>query len=61
LRIGRTAPNKPAHTLLLIARFPVVDNLTGLNQLPPAAPDSPRSHRIRDLGAFVVRACARLL
>jgi kynurenine formamidase len=52
---------RPAHTLLLGAGIPVVEHLTGLEQLPPtgawftAAP-----LRIEKLGTIPVRAFARL-
>jgi hypothetical protein len=46
-------PNAPAHTLLLVARFPVVEHFTGLDQLPPgrarftAIPTDTRLGRLR--------------
>jgi kynurenine formamidase len=50
---------RPAHTWLLAARIPVVEHLTGLNQLPDtgfrftAAPPA-----VRGMGTFPVRAFA---
>jgi kynurenine formamidase len=52
-------PSRPAHTLLLAAEIPVVEHLTGLEQLPTygalftAAPP-----RFAGLGTFPVRAFA---
>jgi kynurenine formamidase len=52
-------PARPAHTLLLQAGVPVVEHLTGLEQLPPrgsrftAAPP-----RVAEFGTFPVRAFA---
>jgi arylformamidase len=62
LNIDDTADSeRPAHTLLLAAGIPVVEHLTGLEELPPtgawftAAP-----LRIEKLGTIPVRAFARL-
>lgn len=52
---------RPAHSILLAAGIPVLEHLTGLEQLPPtgarlhAAPP-----RVRDFGTFPVRAYAVL-
>ena len=52
---------RPAHSILLAAGIPVLEHLTGLDQLPPtgarlhAAPP-----RVRDFGTFPVRAYAVL-
>jgi kynurenine formamidase len=52
---------RPAHSILLAAGVPVLEHLTGLDQLPPtgarlhAAPP-----RVRDFGTFPVRAYAVL-
>jgi arylformamidase len=52
---------RPAHTLLLGAGIPVVEHLTGLEQLPPAgAWFTAVPLRIEDLGTIPVRAFARL-
>lgn len=54
-----TDPTRPAHTILLGAGIPIVENLTGLNALPlsgfrfSAAP-----MRVVGMGAFPVRAWA---
>jgi arylformamidase len=53
------AGERPAHTLLLAAGIPIVEHLTGLDQLPPygsrftAAPP-----RVAGFGTFPVRADA---
>lgn len=52
---------RPAHTLLLAAGIPVVEHLTGLEQLPPAgAWFSAVPLRIEGFGTIPVRAFARL-
>jgi arylformamidase len=52
---------RPAHTLLLAAGIPVVEHLTGLDQLPPAgARFTAVPLRIENLGTIPVRAFARL-
>jgi arylformamidase len=53
---------RPALTLLLAAGIPVIENLTGLEQLPPAgASFTAVPLRIQGLGIIPVRAFARLL
>jgi kynurenine formamidase len=52
---------RPAHTLLLGAGIPVVEHLTGLQQLPPAgATFTAVPLRIKGLGTIPVRAFAML-
>jgi len=52
---------RPAHTLLLAACIPVVEHLTGLEQLPPTgAWFTAVPLRIQGLGTIPVRAFARL-
>jgi len=52
---------RPAHTLLLAAGIPVVEHLTGLDQLPPTgASFTSVPLRIEGLGTIPVRAFARL-
>jgi kynurenine formamidase len=52
---------RPAHTLLLAAGIPVVEHLTGLEQLPPAgASFTAVPLRIQGFGTVSVRAFARL-
>jgi len=52
---------RPAHTLLLGAGIPVIEHLTGLDQLPPAgALFTAVPLRIQGLGTIPVRAFARL-
>jgi arylformamidase len=52
---------RPAHTLLLAAGIPVVEHLTGLDQLPPAgASFTAVPLRIQGFGTVPVRAFARL-
>jgi kynurenine formamidase len=52
---------RPAHSLLLAAGVPVVENLTGLDQLPPTgARFTAVPLRIEQLGTVPVRAFARL-
>jgi kynurenine formamidase len=52
---------RPAHSLLLAAGIPVVEHLTGLDQLPPAgARFTAVPLRIEGLGTIPVRAFARL-
>jgi kynurenine formamidase len=52
---------RPAHSLLLAAGIPVVENLTGLDQLPPAgARFTAVPLRIEEFGTIPVRAFARL-
>ena len=62
LNIDDTADaERPAHTLLLGAGIPVVENLTGLDQLPPtAAHFTAVPLRIEATGTIPVRAFARL-
>jgi len=62
LNIDDTADGgRPAHTLLLAAGIPVVEHLTGLEQLPPAgAWFTAVPLRIEGLGTIPVRAFARL-
>jgi kynurenine formamidase len=52
---------RPAHTILLAAGIPVVEHLTGLDQLPPTgAVFTAAPLRIEGLGTIPVRAFARL-
>ncbi len=52
---------RPAHTLLLSAGIPIVEHLTGLDQLPPAgARFTAVPLRIEGFGTIPVRAFARL-
>jgi arylformamidase len=52
---------RPAHTLLLAAGIPVIEHLTGLEQLPPAgAFFTAVPLRVQGLGTIPVRAFARL-
>jgi arylformamidase len=52
---------RPAHTLLLAAGIPVVEHLTGLDQLPPAGAEfTAVPLRIEGTGTIPVRAFARL-
>jgi len=62
LNIDDTADRqRPAHTLLLAAGIPVVEHLTGLEQLPPTgAWFTAVPLRIEKLGTNPVRAFARL-
>jgi kynurenine formamidase len=62
LNIDDTADGeRPAHTLLLAAGIPVVEHLTGLEQLPPTgAWFTAVPLRIEGLGTIPVRAFARL-
>jgi arylformamidase len=62
LNIDDTADGeRPAHTLLLAAGIPIVEHLTGLDQLPPAgARFTAAPLRIESLGTIPVRAFARL-
>lgn len=62
LNIDDTADRqRPAHTLLLAAGIPVVEHLTGLEQLPPTgAWFTAVPLRIEKLGTIPVRAFARL-
>lgn len=62
LNIDDTADGeRPAHTLLLAAGVPVVEHLTGLDQLPPTgASFTAVPLRIEGLGTIPVRAFARL-
>lgn len=56
-----TDAERPAHTLLLAAGIPVVEHLTGLEQLPPTgARFTAVPLRIEKLGTIPVRAFARL-
>ena len=62
LNIDDTADSeRPAHTLLLAAGIPVVEHLTGLEQLPPTgAWFTAVPLRIEKLGTIPARAFARL-
>ena len=62
LNIDDTADlERPAHTLLLAAGIPVVEHLTGLEQLPPTgARFTAVPLRVEGLGTIPVRAFARL-
>jgi kynurenine formamidase len=52
---------RPAHTVLLAAGIPVVEHLTGLDQLPPAgASFTAVPLRVAGLGTIPVRAYAQL-
>jgi arylformamidase len=52
---------RPAHTLLLAAGIPVIEHLTGLEQLPPTgASFTAVPLRVQGLGTIPVRAFARL-
>jgi len=52
---------RPAHTLLLAAGIPVIEHLTGLEQLPPAgATFTAVPLRVEGLGTIPVRAFAQL-
>ncbi len=52
---------RPAHTLLLAAGIPVVEHLTGLEQLPPAgATFTAVPLPVQGMGTIPVRAFARL-
>jgi arylformamidase len=54
-------PARPAHTLLLAAGIPIVEHLTGLEQLPPTgARFTALPLRVAGLGTVPVRAVARL-
>lgn len=56
-----TGPSRPAHTLLLGAGIPVVEHLTGLDQLPPSgARFTAAPPRFADFGTFPVRAYAAI-
>jgi arylformamidase len=62
INIDDTAdPERPAHSLLLAAGIPVVEHLTGLEQVPPNdASFTAVPLRIRGFGTIPVRAYARL-
>jgi arylformamidase len=62
VNIDSTATNsRPAHTLLLAAGIPVVEHLTGLDQLPPTgARFTAAPPRVAAFGTFPVRAYAAL-
>ncbi len=62
INIDDTAdPARPAHTVLLAAGIPVVEHLTGLDQLPPAgALFTAVPLRVAGLGTIPVRAYAQL-
>jgi arylformamidase len=62
LNIDDTADGeRPAHTLLLAAGIPIVEHLTGLDQLPPSgARFTAVPLRIEGFGTIPVRAFARL-
>lgn len=52
---------RPAHSILLAAGIPIVEHLTGLDQLPPTgARFTAAPPRISDFGTFPVRAYASL-
>ena len=54
-------PARPAHTALLAAGIPVVEHLTGLDQLPPSgASFTAVPLRVAGLGTIPVRAYAQL-
>ncbi|HEU5267979.1 MAG TPA: cyclase family protein, partial [Jatrophihabitans sp.] len=54
-------PGRPAHSLLLAAGIPVVEHLTGLDQLPPTgARFTAAAPRVSGFGTFPVRAFAAL-
>ncbi|MQA61626.1 MAG: cyclase family protein [Actinophytocola sp.] len=56
-----TDGERPAHTLLLAAGIPVVEHLTGLDQLPPTgARFTAVPLRVEGMGTIPVRAFARL-
>lgn len=56
-----TGTSRPAHTLLLGAGIPVVEHLTGLDQLPPSgARCTAAPPRFADFGTFPVRAYAAI-
>jgi arylformamidase len=58
---GTGPKDRPAHTLLLAAGIPVVEHLTGLDQLPPAgARFTAAPPRFAGFGTFPVRAYARV-
>jgi kynurenine formamidase len=53
--------HRPAHSILLAAGIPIVEHLTGLDQLPPTgARFTAVPPRIADFGTFPVRAYASL-
>jgi arylformamidase len=55
-------PTRPVHTILLAAAIPIVENLTNLDQLPTSGfKFSAVPMRIAGIGAFPVRAWARLI
>jgi kynurenine formamidase len=57
--VRRVARRAPAHTLLLGAGIPIVEQFTGLEQLPPTgARFTAAPPRLADFGTFPVRACA---
>jgi kynurenine formamidase len=56
---GTGPKDRPAHTLLLAAGIPVVEHLTGLDQLPPTgARFTAAPPRVAGFGTFPVRAYA---
>jgi kynurenine formamidase len=56
---SRTAGARPAHTLLLAGDIPVVEHLTGLDQVPPhGARFTAVPPRVAGFGTFPVRAYA---
>lgn len=56
-----TDPTRPAHTRLLAAGIPIVEHLTGLDQLPPTgARLTAVPLRIHGFGTVPVRAFARI-
>ena len=56
-----TDPSRPAHTVLLRAGIPIVEHLTGLDQLPPrGAVFSAVPPMVASFSAFPVRAYAQL-
>jgi len=61
LNIDQVTPHgeRPAHTLLLASNMPVVEHLTGLEQLPPlGARFTAAPPRFARFGTFPVRAYA---
>jgi kynurenine formamidase len=54
-------PARPAHTVLLAAGVPIVEHLTGLDQLPPrGARFTATPPRVAHFGSFPVRAFAEI-
>jgi kynurenine formamidase len=63
LNIDSTAdPRRPAHTMLLAAGIPIIEHMTGLDQLPDEGFEfTALPAPVEDLGSFPVRAVARLV